>query len=136
MNRHRGLQYHQLEKFYHYAFIVFLAGWVIPWTFLLVWYAIVINGCTLHTTREFLDGICTGPYLSPENKIPWYLDLWNTPEALTNHTDIRPPPYIESIMIGHIQVCDAEIALRQQVSKMEENRPGIVTDEMLSSLRK
>lgn len=34
------------------------------------------------------------------------------------------------------QTCDTEIALRQQVSKMEEIRPGILTDVMLSSLRK
>ncbi|KAF6233315.1 hypothetical protein HO173_008439 [Letharia columbiana] len=34
------------------------------------------------------------------------------------------------------QTCDTEIALRQQVSKMEEIRPGILTDAMLSSLHK
>lgn len=134
LGRKKGLQYHHLTKFYWYTRIVATICWVIPWIFLLLWYIIIVQGCTSNTARGFLEDICIGPYLSPKNEVPWYLDLWNPQGLPFNHSKTQSPLYIESIMTGHMKIRDTSRALSHQVSKTEKMAPGFVTAEMLSNL--
>ncbi len=106
IGRKKGLQYHYLTKHYWYAKIVAIICWGIPWIFLSVWYIIIVQGCTSITIRGLLEEICVGPYLSPENEVPWYLDLWDPQGVPVNHSKIHTPSYLESIMTGHMKLRD------------------------------
>lgn len=134
LNRRNGLTYDHLNMLYRYAYIFILTGWVIPWITILIWYAIVVQGCTSNHTRHLLGDVCIGPYLSLENDTPWYLDLWNKQDALSDHTDVRPSPYIENIMISDVKVAAIEEALRQQARKLGRMHSAIDTTELLNSL--
>lgn len=66
---------------------------------------------------------------------PWYPDLWNRQSALSNHTDVRCPPYIVGTMMSHVEVSAIEEALRQQAREFGRMHIAIDTAEMLNSLR-
>ncbi len=134
IGRRQGLQYHHLTKLYWYTKIVAIIFWVIPWIFLSIWYIFIVQGCTSVTARGLLEEICTGPYLSPENGIPWYLDLWDPQGVPVNHSKVHTPSYLESIMTGHMRLRDTTMALSHQISKTEQMAPGFVTYEMLNNL--
>ena len=134
--RKRGLQYHHLAILYWYCRIIFIINWIIPLIFLSIWYIIIVQGCSSTTMRGLLEDICVGPYLSPSNEIPWYLDLWDPQENLVNDSKIRISPYFERIMTGHIKLLDTAKALNHQISKTEQMAPGFVTQEMLKNLSK
>ena len=134
LGRKKGLQYHHLTKLYWYTKIVAVINWGIPLTFFSVWYIIIVQGCRSTTARGLLEEICIGPYLSPENEVPWHLDLWDPQGIPVNHSKIHTPLYIERIMTGHLKLRDTASALSHQVLKTEQMAPGFVTQEMLGNL--
>ena len=113
INRRNGLKYDHLNMLYRYFYIFILTGWVIPWIATFTWYATIVKSRTSNHTRHLLGDVCIKPYLSPENDTPWYPGLWDKQGALSNHTDVRPPPCIENIMISHVKFSAIEEALRQ-----------------------
>ncbi|KAL8764935.1 MAG: hypothetical protein Q9209_007809 [Squamulea sp. 1 TL-2023] len=136
IGRRHGLQYIHLATFYWYATIFGIFNWIIPLAFLLLWYIFIVHGCSSNWARRLvLDDICTGPYLTHEVQMPWYLDLW-TPEAVApgNHSEIQIPPYLEAIMVGHLKLRDTAKALMHQSLKMQQSAPGFVTGEMADDL--
>ena len=134
LGRKKGLQYHHLTRLYYYAKIVAIVNWGVPLILFLVWYFIIIQGCTSIMVRGYIEEICTEPYLSPKNEVPWYLDLWHPQGIPIDHSMIHIPLHIENIMTGHMKLRNTAMALNHQASKTELMAPGFVTQKMLSDL--
>lgn len=133
-NRRNSLE-HQHEALRHYGWIVFLAGFIVPWACLAPWYLLTVYGCASYGARPFLKGLCMRAYSHLDGTTPWCQDLWDFQAAHADRAGTLPP-HIEEIMIIHVGICNAETALRQQISKIKEAYFGIVTKETLDSLRK
>ena len=59
----------------------------------------IVTGCESFASRPYLKTTCLQPYFNPDNKTPWYSDLWETHGSNTN--DLYPlSPSVEAIMIG------------------------------------
>ena len=80
--------------------------------------------------------ICAGPYLSPTNKVPWYLDFQDALEIAiaTNYSRSPISPSLERIIVGHLRLRDTTTTLVYRVSVMEQIAPGFVTDTMSRDL--
>ena len=136
MHRHRGLEYHRLKKIYTYSSLFLLAYYGVPWSGLAVWRIAMVNGCESYAVRPYLEATCLQPYSYPGNATPWYLDLWETQASNPIHLD-NLPPLIEAIMVSHLTMYDAEMALVHQDMKLKDIPSNVMAaDELLSILRK
>lgn len=117
--RSRGLHHHHLEAFYVYTSLVRTLFYVFPWIFLLIWYLTVYFGCGSSKARPYLDSLCMRPYLGPHSVLPWYLDYWDTSSKDIDTLDTLSPSN-EALMIGYLDIHDAIVALRLQVSDLVE----------------
>lgn len=61
---------HQREKLWHFARIVFIAMWIVPWICFALWYLLVVYGCESYSTGNFLEGICIRPHSNHNRAIP------------------------------------------------------------------
>lgn len=132
MHRHRGLEHHHLDTMYTCIRVLAITYFLLPWVFLAVWYLAVAHGCGSHASRPYVEAFCSPPHSSLGNGTHWYVDLW---DAGNTHSSVIPSRYTETIMSSHLDIEDAGIALRHQVSKLKAIPSEIIkADELLSSL--
>ena len=74
-----------------------------------------------------LGDVCVVPYLSQENRVPWYFG------PLAARIPFRPL-YVDRTMTGHIRLRDNVKALDYQLSKAQHLAPDFVPPEMSSSI--
>ena len=90
--------YHHLTKIDGYCQVVAIIKWVVPLVFSGSRYLAIVQGRSSSTARILLeDFCCIGPYLSPKNEIPWYLNPLNPQWNPANRSEIRILTYIERI---------------------------------------
>ena len=126
------LEHRHLDTVYAYLLLFLRVCFVFPWICLAVWYVAVVHGCAFYATRAYLEGFCLTPYSSLTAGKPWYLDLWDASDAHSSNTLSQ---YTETIMISHLAIDDARIALQQQAYRLKDMAPGtMITDDLVISL--
>ena len=134
-SKRRGyeLEIHHLQIFYRHILILFLIfyGGFLFLSFL--WYG-AISGCAYPVIRNQLGHFCLVSFDGTQLEVPWYLDLWGSSSDSYNHSNQLITSPIESIMTSPLQVRDIELALRRQLSKLEESDTNKVPDEPLQDL--
>ena len=137
----------------YYVKYIYGVFWVLPWVLLAVWYVIWVQGCTHVSTREWVPGGCLNLDFLVEDGVGWveggykvdelYRGLGKMQAGGLGYHDIgniswgeegvvetlRPSAYAENIMIGHLMVKDAAMAMGTQSVKLLETQPkGINLD--------
>lgn len=111
--------------------------WMVPGVFLILSY-LGTQGCGLPTTRPYMEasGMCLQLELIPRNSAPWFLKLWDDQASITHHSETSSP-YIRTIMISHLPMYNAQIALQHQAVKLQDLHPkGIEKKKLMKSLSK
>ena len=131
---HNGrLKFTHLARFYKYLSILFEMYYVIPWIGIAACAGIVMS-CESYAMRPYLEPICVRPSSNPGTQTPWYLDSW---EARPVNQSNSLSPALKIILISHLTVWDAQLALIQDVSKLNDMPPNIMAvDELSASLCK
>lgn len=101
-----------------------------------MWYLVAVKSCGYYTTRGYLSSMCLKLELTtPTNGSAWYVNLWKWQGNRTQAQETRLAPHVEGIMIGHLVVQNAGMALRKQTLKLERVQPGFASRELLDNLR-
>lgn len=115
----RNLEVYQLEKLQRYLNFILYSLYLSPWAMMFVWHLFVRLGCGSLMTRPHLDSIYLRPYVDHEGGSPWWFDSW---DASTDGDGTPDPlsPSNKTLMIGYLDMHDAVVVLRRQVSELED----------------
>ena len=124
-----------------------LVCWVrrhLPLTIVCIWWGpgvllflhyLSAGGCAFNTTRPYIEtcGMCL-PAL--QHNTTWFLKLWDDQASITDHSE-TPSYYIRTIMISHLPMYNAQLALQDQAVKLGVTLPdGIKDEKVMNSLSK
>ena len=99
----------------------------------LIWYGCVV-GCSYPSTRYHLWQFCLVPFGGIYTDVPWYLSSWDSQNGHQNYSSQSLDPRLESLVTSPLQVRDLELALRRQLSKLQDIDTNKEADRTLQDL--
>ena len=114
-----------------HSLVIFVCYWMVPGIFLLLCY-LGTYGCGISPIRPYMEacGVCLRFESRSQSSSPWYLELWDNQASITEYSE-TPSLYIRTIMLSHLPMYDAQIALQYQSVKLQGSFLSEMEDEKL-----